>query len=391
MSLLGPVLAAVATAAGTPAPAAAPVPSPSAEPAAAVRLQSVGRFNQPLHVDAPPGDRSRVFVVEQGGTIRIIKGGRRLSQPFLDVSGRITSGGEQGLLGLAFAPDYAESRRFYVHYSAEGDGGTRIVEYRASASNPDIADTGSARLVLEQSQPESNHNGGPLRFGPDKLLYIGLGDGGGGGDQHGSRGNGQSLSTKLGKILRIDPRQSGSRPYSIPASNPFRTRSGAAPEIYAYGLRNPWRMAFDPVTGALAIADVGQSEIEEINYAARGRARGANYGWRPFEGRQRFAPGESAPRHVPPVLQKRHSDGWCSITGGVFLRDRALGSGLQGRYVYGDFCLGQLRVVQLRSGRATNDRSLGVRRVENLSGFGTDGQGRAYATSLSGPVYRITR
>lgn len=386
MSLLGPVLAAIATASGTPAPA--PV---VAEPAAAVRLQSVGSFEQPLHVDAPPGDRSRVFVVEQGGTIRIIKGGQKLDRPFLDVSSKLTAGGEQGLLGLAFAPDYAESRRFYVHYSAAEDGGTRIVEYRASASDPDIADAGSARLVLQQSQPEANHNGGPLRFGPDGLLYIGLGDGGGGGDEHGSRGNGQSLSTKLGKILRIDPRRSGARPYSVPADNPFTKRAGAAPEIYAYGLRNPWRMAFDPATGDLAIADVGQNEIEELNFARRGKARGVNYGWRPFEGRQRYAAGESAPGHVPPVLQKRHRDGWCSITGGVFLRDKALGAGLQGRYVYGDFCVGQVRVVKLRAGRATNDRSLGVRQVENLSGFGTDGQGRAYATSLSGPVYRITR
>lgn len=387
MSFFGPVLAAVASAAGTPAPA----PAPAAEPAAAVRLQSVGRFAQPLHVDAPPGDRSRVFVVEQGGTIRIVKGGRILDRPFLDVSGRLVSGGEQGLLGLAFAPDYAQSRRFYVHYSAREDGGTRIVEYRASASDPDVADAGSARLVLRQSQPEGNHNGGPLRFGPDGLLYIGLGDGGGGGDPHGRFGNGQSLSTKLGKILRIDPRQSGSRPYSVPSGNPFVNRRGAAPEIYAYGLRNPWRMAFDPATGDLAIADVGQNEIEEINFARRGKARGVNYGWRVWEGRKRYAPGETAPRHVPPVLQKSHSDGWCSITGGVFLRDRSLGAGLQGRYVYGDFCLGQVRVARLRSGRATNDRSLGVRRVENLSGFGTDGRGRAYVTSLAGPVYRITR
>jgi glucose/arabinose dehydrogenase len=260
-----------------------------------------------------------------------------------------------------------------------------------SASDPDVADAGSARLVLQQSQPEANHNGGPVRFGPDGLMYIALGDGGGGGDQHGSRGNGQSLGTKLGKILRIDPRQNGSRPYSIPAGNPFRTRRGAAPEIYAYGLRNPWRMAFDPATGDLAIADVGQGDIEEVNFARRGKARGANYGWRPFEGTRRFADGESAPGHVRPVLQKDHADGWCSITGGVFLRDKALGAGLQGRYVYGDFCLGEVRVAKLQPGRATNDRALGVRRVENLSGFGTDGQGRAYATSLAGPVYRITR
>lgn len=385
MSFMGPVLAAVASATGTPAP------EPAAQPAAAVRLQAIGRFSAPLHVDAPPGDRSRVFIVEQGGTIRIVKAGRVLDRPFLDVSDRLVSGGEQGLLGLAFAPDYAQSRRFYVHYSAREDGGTRIVEYRASASDPDVADERSARLVLRQRQPEGNHNGGPLRFGPDGLLYIGLGDGGGAGDQHGRRGNGQSLSTKLGKVLRIDPRQNGSRPYSIPSGNPFVNRRGAAPEIYAYGLRNPWRIAFDPATGDLAIADVGQNEIEEINFARRGRARGVNYGWRVWEGRRRFASGESAPRHVPPVLQKSHRDGWCSITGGEFLRDRSLGPALQGRYVYGDFCLGQLRVAKLRAGRATNDRSLGVRRVENLSGFGTDGQGRVYVTSLAGPVYRITR
>lgn len=384
--LLTPVITAIAAATGTPAPA--PVP---AESAAAPRLQRVGSFEQPLFVDAPPGDRSRAFVVEQTGKIRIIKGGKPLDRPFLDVSQKITAGGEQGLLGLAFAPDFAQSRRFYVHYSAKEDGGTRIVEYRASASDPDVADAGSARLVLRQDQPEANHNGGAIRFGPDGLLYIGLGDGGGGGDQHGRRGNGQSLSTKLGKILRIDPRQDGDRPYSVPADNPFATRSGAAPEIYSYGLRNPWRFSFDAATGDIAIADVGQDQVEEIDFARKGRAKGVNYGWRVWEGRKRYAPGESAPGAVFPVIQKLHSDGWCSITGGVFVRDRALGSALQGRYVYGDFCQGQVRVAKLRAGRATNDRPLGVARVENLSSFGTDGQGRVYVTSLSGPVYRLTR
>jgi glucose/arabinose dehydrogenase len=350
-----------------------------------VRLQEIGRFDDPLYVTAPPGDRQRVFVVEQGGTIRIVKGNRKLGEPFLDISARVQAGGEQGLLSMAFAPDYATSGLFYVYYT-DDDGNQRVVEYEGAG---DRADAGSARQVMLMPDDEPNHNGGLLLFGPDKLLYIGTGDGGGGGDQHGRRGNGQSLGTLLGKILRIDPRPSGGRPYSIPPSNPFVRRSGARGEIYSYGLRNPWRFSFDRRTGDLSIGDVGQNEVEEISFVRRGKGRGANFGWRPFEGNDRFMKGERAPGHVRPVITERHSDGNCSITGGVVIRDPALPA-WRGRYVYGDLCRGVLQTAVLSPGRARNRTDRGLE-VDQLSSFGEDARGRVYATSLDGPVYRLVQ
>jgi glucose/arabinose dehydrogenase len=355
--------------------------------AGGVRLVGVGTFDQPLHVTAPRGDRRRVFVVEQGGTVRVIRGGRRLRRPFLDLRRRVTAGGEQGLLSLAFAPDYARSRRFYVNYT-DRTGVQRVVEYRRSRSSADRANAASARLVLRYDDEEANHNGGLLVFGPDRLLYIGTGDGGGANDQHGSRGNAQNLGSLLGKLLRIDPRRSGSRRYRVPTSNPFVGRSGARREIYSYGLRNPWRFSFDRSTGDLTIGDVGQNAIEEIDFVSRGQGRGANFGWRPFEGRRRNFAGEQAPGHVPPVLELSHDAGNCSVTGGYVVRDRALPA-LAGRYVYGDLCRGELRAARLASGRATGDRALGLPKVESLSSFGEDGRGRVYLTSLAGPVYRL--
>src|SRR4051812_10408100 len=209
--------------------------------ASGVRLQKIASFSSPLYVTAPAGDRRRIFVVEQGGKIKVMRGGKVLSTPFLDVTSKVVSGGEQGLLGLAFAPDYAQSGLFYVYYT-DSNGDERLFEYRRRTE--DVADPGSARQVLFTPDDESNHNGGMLAFGPDKLLYIGTGDGGGGGDQHGGHGNAQNLGVLLGKILRIDPRKSGARPYAVPASNPFVGRKGARGEIYAYGLRNPWRVSF---------------------------------------------------------------------------------------------------------------------------------------------------
>jgi glucose/arabinose dehydrogenase len=364
-----------ATAQATPEPTARPVGRPG------LRLRRIGRFASPLYVTAPPGDRRRIFVVEQGGRVRIVRGGRVLRRPFLNISRRVEAGGERGLLSLAFAPDYARSGRFYVYYTGAG-GHIRVVEYRRASA--ERADHSSARLVLFQSHPVVNHNGGPLVFGPDGLLYIGLGDGGGGGDLHGPRGNGQNLGTLLGKILRIDPRPQGDRRYRIPPSNPFVGRSGARGEIYAYGLRNPWRFAFDPRTRDLVVADVGQNEVEEVSIIRR---KGANLGWRPFEGRRRFTPGERAPGHVPPVIQRFHSNGNCSITGGVVVRDRVL-SALRGRYVFGDFCRGRIESARLRGGRARDVRATRLQ-VDSLSSFGEDGRGRVYATSLDGPVYRL--
>ena len=356
----------------------------AAQPGRGVRLVKVGDFSSPLYVTAPPGDEERIFVVEQGGQVWVVQNGRRLPESFLDVSERIDSGGERGLLSLAFAPDYERTGRFYVFYTAT-DGTLTVVEYvRAS---PQRADPASARTLLVQDHPVANHNGGLLLFGPDDLLYVGMGDGGGGGDQHGPRGNGQSLGTVLGKILRIDPRQAGGRPYRIPASNPFVGRQGARGEIYAYGLRNPWRFSFDRRTGDLTIGDVGQEEVEEIDFVHKGRGRGANFGWRVFEGSRRYTPGESAPGAVRPVIDRLHADGWCSITGGVVVRDRGL-PGLAGRYVFGDICEGSVWSSRLGPGkaRAVRDTRLAV---PGISSFGEDAHGRVYVTSIEGPVYRL--
>jgi glucose/arabinose dehydrogenase len=289
---------------------------------------------------------------------------------------------------MAFAPDYAKSKRFYVYYVGN-DGFIRIDEF--TSASPDRADPGSRRRIWLQEHHRFNHKGGQLQFGPDGMLYFGFGDGGGGGDPD---RNAQNLSRPLGKLMRIDPRHpSGGRPYGIPTSNPFVNRSGARKEIYAYGLRNPFRFSFDRVTGSLMVGDVGQDEVEEIDYIKNRRGKGKtprggyNFGWSVFEGRARYREG-SVSKHVPPVTQRTHSQGSCSITGGYVIRDRSLGRGLYGKYVYGDLCDPKLRLAALRPGRVRADRTLGPR-VSNLASFGEDGLGRVYAVSLSGPVYRL--
>jgi len=350
-----------------------------------VHLTRIGSFAAPVYVTQPRGERRRLFVVEQAGRIRVVRDGRVLSRPFLDISDRVVSGGEQGLLSVAFAPDYARSGRFYVDYT-DRDGDTRVVEYRRGSS-PDRANPRSARQVLFQHQPESNHNGGLLLFGPDRLLYVGMGDGGGGDDQHGPIGNGQNLGTLLGKILRIDPRRAGERPYRIPRGNPFVGRAGAKPAIYSWGLRNPWRLSFDRATGDIAIGDVGQGAVEEIDFLRRGGARGANFGWRAWEGTRRLDRDIDVANHVKPVLQYSHGRGACSVTGGYVIRDPRLPS-LAGRYLYADFCVGNLLTTTLRPGGASAPRWLGLR-VPLLSSFGEDTLGRVYVVSVNGPVYRL--
>jgi glucose/arabinose dehydrogenase len=369
-------------AAARPAPPGDPDVPAQATAAAGkgVRLERVGSFDSPVYVTSPPGDRRRLFVVEQAGRIRVVTDGHKRSRPFLDISGQVTSGGEQGLLSMAFAPDYETSGRFYVYFT-DRNGDERIVEYRRAAA--ERADPGSARLLILQRDHEGNHNGGLLLFGSDGLLYTGMGDGGGAGDQHGAHGNAQSLGTLLGKILRIDPHPSGGRPYGIPASNPFVGRSGARGEIWAYGLRNPWRFAFDPAGKAMIIADVGQNEVEEVSLAQAG----ANLGWRVFEGAKRYTPGESAPGAVPPIVQQFHSDGNCSITGGVVVRDRRLPA-LRGQYVFGDFCKGVIYAARISGGKAKGLHATRLH-VSSLSSFGEDARRRAYAVSLDGPVYRL--
>jgi glucose/arabinose dehydrogenase len=351
-----------------------------------VRLLLLGRFSEPTYVTAPQGDRRR-FVVEREGRIRVVQRGRVLGTPFLDITDRVTTGGESGLLSMAFARDYSRSRRFWVYYT-DNQGFLQIDQFRASASNRNRADPGSRRSVIRVAHHRSNHKGGQLQVAPDGTLFAGFGDGGAGGDPD---ENAQNLSRMLGKMIRIRPNPNGG--YSIPSDNPFRGRSGARPEIYAYGLRNPYRFSFDRRRGGLTIGDVGQDEIEEIDFVpgrSGGRAPrgGYNFGWDTFEGRNRYESG-SAPGHVSPVLQHTHAEDFCSITGGYVIRDRSLGRGWFGRYVYGDLCDGTLRLSHLRRPSAGSRRT-GLS-VSNLVSFGEDGRGRVYAVSLDGPVYRLGR
>ncbi len=359
-----------------------------AEPAqrGRVRLLLLGRFDQPTYLTAPRGDRRR-FVVERPGRIRIVQRGRVLRQPFLDISDRVTTGGESGLLSMAFARDYSSSRRFWVYYT-DRQGFIQIDQFRASAGNRNVADPGSRRSVIRVAHHRFNHKGGQLQVGPDGALYAAFGDGGAGGDPD---ENAQNLGRMLGKLIRIRPGANGG--YSVPSNNPFRGRSGARPEIWAYGLRNPYRFSFDRRRGHLTVGDVGQDEIEEIDFVpgrSGGRAPrgGYNFGWDTFEGRNRYEDGR-APGHVPPVLQHTHDAGFCSITGGYVIRDRSLGRGWTGRYVYGDYCDGRLRVATLLRPRSRS-RLTGLR-VNSLVSFGEDGRGRVHAVSLGGPVYRIGR
>jgi glucose/arabinose dehydrogenase len=363
-------------------------PAAPAEPTARrpVRLLLLGRFDEPTYVTGPRGDARR-FVVERPGRIRIVQGGRVLGRPFLDISDRVTTGGESGLLSMAFAPDFGSSRRFYVYYTDQ-QGFIQIDQFRASASNRDRADPGSRRSVIRVAHHRFNHKGGQLQTGPDGMLYAGFGDGGDGGDPD---ENAQNLSRILGKLIRIRPGANGG--YTVPSDNPFRGRSGARPEIYAYGLRNPYRFSFDRRAGSLTIGDVGQDEIEEIDFVpglsgGRRPAGGYHFGWDTFEGRNRYESG-SAPGHVPPVLQHTHSEGFCSITGGYVIRDGSLGRGWTGRYVYGDYCDGTLRLSRLRRPAASSHATR--LKVSSLVSFGEDGRGRVYAVSLDGPVYRIGR
>jgi glucose/arabinose dehydrogenase len=347
-----------------------------------VRLQRIGNFRDPVYVTAPPRDRRRVFVVEQSGRIVLLLGGKRVRTPFLNLSGEVTAGGEQGLLSMAFAPDYAASGRFYVYFT-DRSGDQRVQEFTRSAGSPNRADKSTRRQVLQMDDPYPNHNGGLLLFGPDGYLYIGTGDGGSAGDPE---NRAQNLESLLGKILRIDPRAQGSSPYRSPDSNPFVGRGGRN-EIYAYGLRNPWRFSFDRRTRDLYIGDVGQNEVEEIDFARPGGARGRNYGWSCFEGRRRYDESRNCPGASPPIHTYGRAGGECSVTGGVVVRDSRLPA-LLGRFVYGDYCAGQIRSLRVRNGRATGDRGHALR-VDELSSFGEDARGRVYATSLEGPVYRL--
>lgn len=373
----------IALCAGAGCGSGAPRPSAAVDSAARVaglRLVRVGMFAQPTYVTGAPGDAQRLFVVEKSGVIVVLVHGHR--HRFLDITRLVkSSNSEQGLLSMAFAPDYPTSGSFYVYYTGANND-VHIAQYKRAGNDPNRASPSSARNVLTIDHHRyTNHNGGQLQFGPDGKLYVGVGDGGSEGDP---LNNGQNTDVLVGKILRIDPRASGG--YSIPAGNPFVGDQHRRAEIWAYGFRNPWRFAFDRKTGALLIGDVGQDQEEEFDYAARGRGAGANYGWSVFEGFHRYKPG-SAPGAVRPVLVTLHRAGYCAVIGGYVVRDRALRS-LYGRYLYGDLCKPQIRSVRIVGGHARGDRSTGIS-VSNMASFGQDTRGRVYAVSLSGPVYRI--
>jgi glucose/arabinose dehydrogenase len=343
--------------------------------AARVRLVRVAQLEQPVAMALRPGEPT-LYVAEQVGRVRAIRDGRLDPAPVVDIADQVTAGGEQGLLGLAFSPD---GRHLYLHYTDE-DGDHRIAEL---AMGDRQADPGSQRSLLRIDDPYGNHNGGQLAFGPDGLLYIAFGDGGGGGDPLGS---GQSLDTLLGKILRIDPRPSGGRPYRVPADNPFVGRDGARPEIWDYGLRNPWRFSFDAATRDLWIGDVGQNAYEEVNFEPAGSG-GRNYGWNRREGLHAYNGGERPDGAVDPVIEYGREGGACTVIGGFVYRGRRI-PGLQGAYLYGDYCAGWVRAARTRDGEVLEQRDLGLE-VPGLSSFGADAAGELYALSLGGDVLRI--
>ncbi len=373
------ILATAASACGSQFENETPGPPDGPEP---VELQQIAvGLAFPVYLTAPAGD-PRLFIVEKGGTIRIVKDGALLPTPFLDISPQVSTGNEQGLLGLAFSPQYAANGRFIVHYT-DVLGDTRVAGYRVS-SNPDVADALSETEILTADQPFSNHNGGQVLYGPDGHLYVTLGDGGSAGDPD---GRGQSLSELLGSILRIDPLDAGG--YEVPADNPFVGTAGARPEVWSYGLRNPWRIAFDASTGDLYIADVGQSRWEEVNVtlADEGAGRGLNFGWRVMEGPDCFS-GDCDPAGFElPVLSYGHGDG-CSITGGYVYRGAAIPA-LQGYYFYSDFCSGWIRSFRVESGSAVDQFQWPTLAPGGgVLSFGLDAAGELYVLNTSG-VYKI--
>lgn len=323
-------------------------------------VKVVGGLSAPVFVTVAPGEPRRLYVVEQGGLVKVVERGRVRAKPFLDVRDAIVSGGEQGLLGLAFAPDYARSRLLVVDYT-DRSGDTRVVAYRSDGQR---ALPGSARVLLRVDQPFANHNGGMVVFGPDGLLYVGLGDGGSAGDPD---DRAQDMGTLLGKLVRLDARRASPRP-----------------KIVALGLRNPWRFSFDRATGDLWIGDVGQSSVEEIDRLPRGTTQLVNFGWDLFEGSSRFEDTPLGPgRLVRPVAEYSHAAG-CSVTGGYIYRGRDVPAAT-GRYFYGDFCSG--RVWSLRPS-APRPR-LESLRVPQLSSFGEGPAGELYLVSLGGTIFRL--
>jgi glucose/arabinose dehydrogenase len=352
---------------------------------AKVKLRKVGTFSAPTYLTGAPGFPKLEFVTEQTGRVMVLRGSHKLRHAFLDVRGLISSGGEEGLLSIAFPPDYRQSGLFYVCYTKPNDDLEVDEFHRRSATR---AAAGSRREVITIPHPgQTNHNGGQIAFDGD-LLYIGVGDGG---SENDPQRNGQNKNVLLGKILRIDPHASNGKSYTIPADNPFVGKPGR-PEIYSYGLRNPWRFSFDRVGGGpegIVIGDVGQSRFEEVDYTTVAEASGANFGWNAFEGFAPFTGSTASPDPggtTKPIFAYSHAQG-CSITGGY-----VVGAGgprsLRGRYLYADYCAGNLRSFIPTLGGARRDRSVGLH-VASPSSFGEDEHGRIYVCSLNGPVYRL--
>jgi len=345
-------------------------------------LELVDNFDSPVYLTSPPNDSARLFIVEQGGTIRIRRHDTTLARPFFDIRGQINAGGEEGLLSVAFDTGYATTGRFFVYFtSASGD--IRVVRYTVS-SDPDSADETTADTILKVAHPgQSNHNGGQLQFGPDGMLWIGTGDGGGGGDP---ARNGQNKHALLGKLLRLDV--SGTSGYTIPADNPFAADTSARAEIWAYGLRNPWRFSFDRLTGDLYIADVGQNVWEEVNVApAPNRGKGANYGWNIMEGKHCYPSDPCTNPGQLPWVDYQHVGGACSISGGYVYRGSAIPA-LVGHYLYADYCNGNVSSFAYPSTTVV-DRSAELRPGDGVSSFGQDARGELYILQLGGPVYKI--
>jgi glucose/arabinose dehydrogenase len=328
----------------------------------------VSGLSSPVHVAAPRGEPNRLYVVEQAGRIRVVVNGRLRPQPFLDIRHLVASGGERGLLSVAFHPNYAANRRLFVNYT-DRNGDTRVVEYRASADRQ-RALPGTARRWLLARQPYGNHNGGQLAFGPDGRLYVGMGDGGSGGDPH---NHGQRPGTLLGKLLVRNVNLTSSRW-----------------QANALGLRNPWRFSFDRATGDLWLADVGQNAWEEVNWTPRSElAQLRNYGWSVFEGRARFSSRALAGgRLVEPVHVYANAGGNCSVTGGFVYRGQAVPAA-RGRYFFGDYCTGTVWSLRLAGRQATDVRVEG--RVPRLTSFGEDARGELYLVSHNGTVHRLGR
>jgi len=360
-----------------------PPPNSGGPPATLTLTPVVSGLTSPVDLQFPNDGSGRMLVVEQAGSIRMVANGSLLSTPFLDITAKVSSGGEMGLLGLAFHPQFTQNHLFYVHYdrTVAGQIQSVIAEYRVSAGDMNIADPTSERILLTVDQPFSNHKGGQIVFGPDGFLYLGFGDGGSGGDP---MGNGQNLETMLGKMLRIDVnRQSGGKQYAIPPSNPF-ANGGGLPEIFAYGLRNPWRFSFERGGTRLLVGDVGQDAYEEVDLLESGK----NYGWNVMEGLHCYKPstGCNMTGLTMPILEYPHSDGE-AVVGGFVYKGTAI-SGLSGAYLFGDYISGTIwESVESPPGTWTRTPLLSTRR--NISSFGQDTTGELYVVDYSGGVLKL--